>query len=722
MLTKDDIESFLVRLGATGATYSEVEPGLLDRAPERGERSLDRRELLAARRAAARQGHDAADGRTTAAPTLNRRLLELNATDLLHGSYGIQDDRIVLTEALELVSTSTIEEFLASLREHDARARVAPARARLVPRGTLSHGHLRPTFDAAASPNINDLISSAEDPEKMLNADPRRHARPAREGQAAGGRRDRRREAPARPGRRRVQAVRRTGSSARCSPSRKGATTSPSRRSSGRASTLSTAQQLEHTWETHQARDREAQELAARPERQDRGGEAQEEPAPRPPAPRAGAEAHRRDDVVALREVARSRRSPGWRSASSTNERQIKASRRDRRGVHRRHARSSDFKQLEKGAVLDVSVDMQLLALKQKMGMLAAPARPQQSKALGARHSATRRPCTPRSSDADGREEGALSVTRDARRVPVRADPHGDRPHRPAALAVREVADVFLLLFLGDPDLAVPRGAVRTCCSGALRLPARLALARGGRCSRSAASSLLFWLLVPPVVEQTQQLVRVLPQYIESWESGDRPARRARSPRCSDVWRPGEHKLLHAVYEQVAAPFGDVVPKVVGIVHAAHQRVLRRRDGASTSRCIPALYREWLIALFPPIHRDLVRDVLTDLRDYAARLHRRPAARDDLPRRRSPRSGCTCSTCRTALTFGVFTGLVAIVPFFGTLVSTPLPALFVLGGAGSAASRALMRSVVARHRRPPDRGQPRRRRSSCRRRSTCRRC
>jgi predicted PurR-regulated permease PerM len=31
-----------------------------------------------------------------------------------------------------------------------------------------------------------------------------------------------------------------------------------------------------------------------------------------------------------------------------------------------------------------------------------------------------------------------------------------------------------------------------------------------------------------------------------------------------------------------------------------------------------------------------------------------------------------------ALTFGVFTGLVAIVPFFGTLISTTLPALFVL--------------------------------------------
>ena len=40
-------------------------------------------------------------------------MLELNASDLLHGSYGIQDDRIVLTEALEL-SALDYEEFLAS--------------------------------------------------------------------------------------------------------------------------------------------------------------------------------------------------------------------------------------------------------------------------------------------------------------------------------------------------------------------------------------------------------------------------------------------------------------------------------------------------------------------------------------------------------------------------------------------------------------------------------
>ena len=45
--------------------------------------------------------------------TLSRRLLELNATDLVHGSYGIEDQSIVITEALEL-SHLDYEEFQAA--------------------------------------------------------------------------------------------------------------------------------------------------------------------------------------------------------------------------------------------------------------------------------------------------------------------------------------------------------------------------------------------------------------------------------------------------------------------------------------------------------------------------------------------------------------------------------------------------------------------------------
>src|SRR5437868_11944809 len=41
-------------------------------------------------------------GDSTQAADLNRMLLEFNARDLVHGSYGIEGDHVVLTDALEL--------------------------------------------------------------------------------------------------------------------------------------------------------------------------------------------------------------------------------------------------------------------------------------------------------------------------------------------------------------------------------------------------------------------------------------------------------------------------------------------------------------------------------------------------------------------------------------------------------------------------------------------
>ena len=112
MLTKDDIESFLVRLAATGASYSEIEPGFwIVRPSPDSDLSvavnysppvlLLRVDVMTLPN----------DGTRTA--ELTKRLLELNASDLLHGSYGIQNEQIVLTEALEL-SALDYEEFLAS--------------------------------------------------------------------------------------------------------------------------------------------------------------------------------------------------------------------------------------------------------------------------------------------------------------------------------------------------------------------------------------------------------------------------------------------------------------------------------------------------------------------------------------------------------------------------------------------------------------------------------
>ena len=112
MVTRDDIESYLDRLGAEGANYQEVEPGLWLVKPG-GQLDLDlvvhySPPVVLLRVKVMTCPSD--DGRCA---QLNRRLLQLNATDLLHGSYGIEQDAIVLTEAMEL-SHLDYEEFLAT--------------------------------------------------------------------------------------------------------------------------------------------------------------------------------------------------------------------------------------------------------------------------------------------------------------------------------------------------------------------------------------------------------------------------------------------------------------------------------------------------------------------------------------------------------------------------------------------------------------------------------
>ena len=112
MLTKDDIESFLVRLGATGASFSEVQSGFwIVRPSEESELSIAVNFSPPVLLLRVNVMNLPADATQTA--NLTRRLLELNASDLLHGSYGIQDNQIVLTEALEL-SALDYEEFLAT--------------------------------------------------------------------------------------------------------------------------------------------------------------------------------------------------------------------------------------------------------------------------------------------------------------------------------------------------------------------------------------------------------------------------------------------------------------------------------------------------------------------------------------------------------------------------------------------------------------------------------
>jgi Tir chaperone family protein CesT len=113
MVNKEDIERFLDRLSADdGATYSELEPGLWIVKPS-GELDFSVVVHFSPPVVVLRVKVMTLPTDTTSLATLSRRLLELNATDLVHGSYGIEEDSIVMTEALEL-SHLDFEEFLAA--------------------------------------------------------------------------------------------------------------------------------------------------------------------------------------------------------------------------------------------------------------------------------------------------------------------------------------------------------------------------------------------------------------------------------------------------------------------------------------------------------------------------------------------------------------------------------------------------------------------------------
>jgi len=246
---------------------------------------------------------------------------------------------------------------------------------------------------------------------------------------------------------------------------------------------------------------------------------------------------------------------------------------------------------------------------------------------------------------------------------------------------VGHAADIFLLLFLAIL-ISLYLGAVTDFFQRRFRLHRGIAFALALFGSLGAIVG-LFWVLVPPVIAQTQQLLSVLPQQIELWETGiDRLM--ANIPALSGVWKPGEHRLLLAAYDQIAGSFDEVVPKVFGLVHAAIS-IFSVLVMSIYLALEPSFYREYMIALFPPVHRDLVRDVLADL---ATTLRQYIVGQLFTMAMLALLTAVGFYFLRVPywLTFSILTGAVAIIPFFGTLVSTALPALFMLGDRGLGAA------------------------------------
>jgi len=110
MITRDDVQSFLDRMEAAGGTVEELEEGLWKvRTSEESEVVVSFSPPVLILRVRVME----LPAEPARRAELFRQLLEYNATDLVHGSYGVEGDHVVLTDTLELENLD-FSEFEAS--------------------------------------------------------------------------------------------------------------------------------------------------------------------------------------------------------------------------------------------------------------------------------------------------------------------------------------------------------------------------------------------------------------------------------------------------------------------------------------------------------------------------------------------------------------------------------------------------------------------------------
>jgi hypothetical protein len=110
MITREDLQSFFDRLYGGNVTVKEIEPNLwLLRTPDDAEVVVHYAPPVVILRVRVMELPASEPRRGE----LFRQLLEYNARDLVHGSYGLEGNHVVLTDTLELENLD-FSEFEAS--------------------------------------------------------------------------------------------------------------------------------------------------------------------------------------------------------------------------------------------------------------------------------------------------------------------------------------------------------------------------------------------------------------------------------------------------------------------------------------------------------------------------------------------------------------------------------------------------------------------------------
>jgi predicted PurR-regulated permease PerM len=246
------------------------------------------------------------------------------------------------------------------------------------------------------------------------------------------------------------------------------------------------------------------------------------------------------------------------------------------------------------------------------------------------------------------------------------------------ALVVRTV-DVLLVLFLAV-ILAVYLDAIARFLRRAFGIPQTLGLATSVALSLGALVGVVM-LIAPAVTDQVSDLLTNYPKYLIALDQAiNRLLQNVPilGPNLATEGAPGV--LATALNDIFGFLRGAAVPYLKGGVEFLIGGVSVIVMAVYLARH-PGVYVEGLVVLVPPGRRPLARDILVDLGiTWRAWVVGQVIAMVVLGGLTT--LGLWALGVPYFLAFGVFAGVAAIVPFFGTLLSTLLPALFALGVSG----------------------------------------
>lgn len=257
-------------------------------------------------------------------------------------------------------------------------------------------------------------------------------------------------------------------------------------------------------------------------------------------------------------------------------------------------------------------------------------------------------------------------------------------------LLAGQVSDILLLLFIAILS-AVYLGAFTDAVVARTQWKRPIAFGIA-----IVITMLVLWgieaLLVPPVIAQTKALIAGLPGYIASWQQW-MVRLVERFPALEPfVGGDRQQEVIDAVVAQAESLVAGLFPQVFNLVHGLINVVSVIVMSLYLART-PQLYLDLVVALTPPRHRDTARGVLVamgaTLRSWVFAQIFNMVLLGLLTA-----AGLWILDVPYWLAFGIFAGLAAIVPFFGTLVSTILPALFVVDQGLTAVTLVLLLGVV----------------------------